>query len=53
LKSRGVHVLLSNSDAPSIRELYSRGFEISEVAATRMVNSDPNRRGAITELVIT
>jgi DNA adenine methylase len=53
LKSRGVHVLLSNSDAPSIRELYARGFEISEVAATRMVNSDPNRRGAITELVIT
>jgi DNA adenine methylase len=53
LKSRGVHVLLSNSDAPSIRELYARGFEISEVAATRMVNSDPSRRGAITELVIT
>jgi DNA adenine methylase len=52
LKKRGVHVLLSNSSAPSVRELYARDFDVSEVAATRMVNSKPGGRGAITELVI-
>jgi DNA adenine methylase len=53
LKKRGVHVLLSNSCAPSVRELYARGFQTIEVRATRMVNSKAGGRGAITELVIT
>jgi DNA adenine methylase len=52
LKRRGVHVLLSNSSAPAVRKLYSRGFEVFEVSATRMVNSKAGGRGAITELVI-
>jgi len=52
LKNRGVHVLLSNSSAASVRDLYSRGFEVHEVSATRMVNSKAGGRGAITELVI-
>jgi DNA adenine methylase len=52
LKRRGVHVLLSNSAAPLIRELYADGFEIFEVSATRMVNSRASGRGAIKELVI-
>jgi DNA adenine methylase len=52
LKQRGVHVLLSNSSADSVRELYSKDFEIVEVSATRLVNSKATRRGAITELVI-
>jgi DNA adenine methylase len=53
LKKRGVHVLLSNSSAPSVRALYTRGFDVFEVSATRMVNSKASGRGAITELVIT
>jgi DNA adenine methylase len=53
LKKRGVHVLLSNSSAPSVRDLYARGFETIEVRATRRVNSRAAGRGAITEIVIT
>ena len=52
LKQRGVHVLLSNSSAGSVRELYSKDFKIAEVSATRLVNSKAALRGAITELVI-
>lgn len=53
LKQRGVHVLLSNSSAESVRELYKDGFTLTEVSATRLVNSKATGRGAITELVIT
>ena len=52
LKQRGVHVLLSNSSASSVRELYGDSFEIVEVSATRNVNSKATGRGAVTELVI-
>lgn len=52
LKQRGVHVLLSNSSADFVRELYRKDFELIEVSATRLVNSKATRRGAITELVI-
>jgi DNA adenine methylase len=51
LKRRGVHVLLSNSSAPLIRELYE-GFEVFEAPATRMLNSKGDGRGPIAELVI-
>ncbi len=53
LKERGVRVLLSNSSAPSVRKLYAHGFTISEVSATRAVNSKATARGAIVELLIT
>jgi DNA adenine methylase len=53
LKQRGVHVLLSNSSAPFILELYREGFEIEKVSATRSVNSRASARGAIAELLIT
>jgi DNA adenine methylase len=53
LKKRGVRVLLSNSSAPFVRNLYADDFDIEEVLATRMVNSKASARGAIVELVIT
>jgi DNA adenine methylase len=53
LKERGVHVLLSNSSAPSVRKLYADGFDVAEVSATRMVNSKATARGAVVELLIT
>jgi DNA adenine methylase len=53
LKSRGVAVMLSNSSAPFVRDLYRDGFQIQQVAATRLVNSRASGRGAIAELVIT
>lgn len=52
LKQRGVHVLLSNSSADFVRDLYQPSFITTEVSATRLVNSKVTRRGAITELVI-
>lgn len=52
LKRRGVHVLLSNSSAPMVRDLYAKGFEVFEVSATRMLNSKGSGRAAIAELVI-
>lgn len=51
LKKRKVHVLLSNSSAEAVRELYS-GFEQVEVSATRAVNSKVEGRGKVTELLI-
>lgn len=51
LIDRGVHVLLSNSDTPFVRELY-RGFKIEEVTAPRRINSKGGKRGNVGELLI-
>lgn len=51
LSERGCQVMLSNSDNEVIRDLY-RDFRIEEVLATRAINSDPQKRGKITELLI-
>jgi DNA adenine methylase len=51
LVNRGVHVLLSNSDTPFIRALYT-GFKIEAVEAPRRVNSKGDRRGNVRELLI-
>ena len=59
LASRGVHVLLSNSVAPSMTSLYEdnaaiadAGFRAWRFPARRSVNSRPDRRGVIEELVV-
>lgn len=53
LKERGVHILLSNSDHPRVRELYAdRRFIVDEVQAPRAINSRSDRRGPVTELLI-
>ncbi|MGA3122389.1 MAG: DNA adenine methylase [Polyangiaceae bacterium] len=52
LKRRGVRILLSNSSTEGVRTLYRRGFVTTEVSATRLVNRNPNGRGAIVELII-
>jgi DNA adenine methylase len=61
LASRGVKVMLSNSDSPFIRQLYQddkvfpiQNFpKIYEISASRVINSDIKKRGKITELLIT
>ncbi len=52
LDSRGCLLMLSNSSAPLIYDLYS-GFYIHEISARRAINSKADGRGPITELLIT
>lgn len=52
LKAHGVRVLISNSAAPAVRELYAEGFEIEEVLAGRAINARGDGRGRIPELII-
>jgi len=52
LKRRGVHVLISNSSAPLVRELYDDGFATVEVKAARSVNSKADGRGKVVELLM-
>jgi DNA adenine methylase len=49
--SKGVFVLVSNSDTEMTRSLYA-DFRIHMVKANRLINSDPAGRSKITELAI-
>lgn len=52
LTDRGVQVMLSNSDCEFIRNLY-KDFRIHSIFAARSINSNAEKRGKITELLIT
>ncbi len=52
LRARGVHVLLSNSDCPAVRDLYRDGFEFFEVTRSGKMNSDGAKRGKVGELIM-
>ncbi len=59
LARRGCHVLLSNSTAPAIRELYvddrrarAAGLRAHEVPARRAINSRASARGPVMEYLI-
>lgn len=52
LSDMGCYVMLSNSNAPLIKELY-KDFNIHEILAARSVNSVGTGRGKIVELFIT
>ncbi len=51
-KRPGSKVVLSNADTPRVRKLYAK-WSIHDVKAERAINSRADRRGKITELVIT
>lgn len=51
LDKKGVYVMLSNSSAPFIKEIYSKYRQIP-VYANRMINSKSDKRGKISEVVI-
>ena len=60
LAERGCHLLLSNSSAPEIAELYDgnreaerAGLRARRVPARRAINSNPERRGVVMEYLIT
>jgi DNA adenine methylase len=52
LAARGVYVLISNSNAPAILELYADGFDIKPVQMTRSINANGKGRGSVEELLI-
>lgn len=47
------HIVISNS--PPMQELYKdiEGFQVHEVGATRMINSDGDNRGEVGEIIVT
>ncbi len=51
LDKRGVFVMLSNSSAPFVKEIYF-GYKQIPVFASRMINSKADKRGKISEVVI-
>ncbi|MEY4579284.1 MAG: hypothetical protein RL701_3987 [Pseudomonadota bacterium] len=51
LDRRRCKLMLSNSDVPFIRDLYSQ-FHIDIVAAPRAINCDSTRRGLVSEVVV-
>jgi DNA adenine methylase len=53
LASRGCSVMLSNSSAPLIYELYGKhGYRLIEIEARRSINSKAGGRGPVTELLV-
>lgn len=53
LTDRGVKVMLSNSSAPLVYELYGRSpYRLIEIQARRNINSNASRRGPVKELLI-
>lgn len=52
LTKRGCKVMLSNSSAPIIYDLYAGDYRLVEMQARRNINSKGNRRGPVKELLI-
>jgi len=52
LSNRGVKVMLSNSDCPFIRDLF-KDFKIHTIYAARNINCNTEKRGKITEVLVT
>lgn len=52
LAGRGVKVMLSNSHCPFTLDLY-RDFNIHTITASRAINSDPAKRGKVSEILVT
>jgi DNA adenine methylase len=51
LARRGVQVLMSNSDVPTLHALYA-GFPLRVVHAARAINSVASKRGPVREIVV-
>lgn len=52
LTARGIKFMLSNSATPFIKDLYC-DYHINIVRATRAINADASKRGAVEEVLIT
>ena len=52
LSTRGVYIIISNSNSDFIRDLYKFDFIIEEIDSPRRINSKSKKRGNIKELLI-
>ena len=54
LKKLGVNAMLSNAASDELRKTYRQhGLVVSTIKAGRSINSNPSKRGAVEELVVT
>lgn len=53
LTKKGVNVMLSNSDADFINNIYKKGFNITKITAPRVVNCKADKRQSVYETLIT
>lgn len=53
LKKRGAKVMISNSGADAVRDLYRRGFKIHDVKGIRNVGAAGHTRGTMPDVLIT
>ncbi len=57
LNNRGCFVMLSNSDTPFIKKIFSKykdkGIIINKVSANRAINSNASKRGKVFEVLVT
>jgi len=52
LKKLGAHVMISNSGADEVRELYKKGFKLLEVKGRRTIGASSTTRGYMPDLLI-
>jgi len=54
LNEKGCKIIISNSDTPLTRKLYSRkrGLHVERINARRVISCDPNGRGTVTEVLV-
>jgi DNA adenine methylase len=52
ISESGAMFMLSNAFAPGVEELY-RGFKVEQVLASRAINSNGQKRGKVTEIIVT
>ena len=52
LKDGDVSIMLSNSDVPRVRKLYTPGFRKHTIQVSRAINCQSDKRGAVGELII-
>lgn len=53
LSKNGINVMISNSDAQFIIDIYKKDFKISKVSAPRVVNCKADKRQSVFETLIT
>lgn len=53
LDKKGVNVMLSNSDADFICDIYKKSFKIAKISAPRVVNCKADKRQSVYETLIT